>query len=396
MFNYLFNQMRDLISGGLSGLLRGFFVWLVAFLLMFIPFKLFHPIEPFFFFALVMILILIYFTNKWYSSIGSAKKATEEAIASGQQFVDADEYDEEKESPLKRFKNKFYHHLLMALMAGSMMACSYKICYDTSPQGRVVEALESTAVKSWNANNIDMVHLKDSLHYVTDADSILDPATVNEMNECLRKMDTDLDVKSAVIICRQVDGSDTYRTAVDLINKYQIGSKTSGWGLCVVIAYDQHQWTIGTSREMESVLTDLECSRLGETYIVPMMAKNMPDSALLYLVNNTYSYLKNKKEAGKAEIEPLFSAKKSLMTSETGTYTLLIMLLCALYGILNRKYRWTKSKRPNMAAVIAAPSSDDDVSVDDQEEKEEKEDTPDRGGSYGGGSSGGGGATGKW
>ena len=385
--------MKEYISGGLSGLLRGFFVWFVAFLLMFIPFKLYHPIEPFFFFGLVMILILIYFTNKWFSSIGSAQKATEEAIASGQQFVDRDEYDEKKESPLKRFKNMFFHHLMMALMAGSMMACSYKICYDTSPQGRIVESSDTTTGKIWNADNIEMVHLKDSLQYVTDADSILDPATVNEMNVCLRKMDTDLDVKSAVIVCRQVKESDTYRTAVDLINKYQIGSTTSGWGLCVVIAYDQHQWTIGTSREMESILTDLECSRLGETYIVPMMAKNMPDSALLYLVNNTYSYLKNKKDAGKAEIEPLFSEKKGMLNSETGTYTLLIMLLCALYGILNQKYKWTKSKRPNMAAAITTPSSDEEETTNDQEEKEE---TPNRGGSYGGGSSGGGGASGKW
>ncbi len=385
--------MREYISGGLSGLLQGFIVWLLAFLVMFIPFKLFHPIEPFFFFALVMILILVYFTNKWFSSIGSAKKATDEAIAAGQHFVDVDEYDEKKESPLKRFKNKFYHHLMMALMAGSMMACSYKVCYDTSPQGRIVKTSQATEGKSWNADNIKMVHLKDSLQYVTDADSILDPATVSEMNGWLRKMDTELDVKSAVIICRQVDESDTYRTAVDLINKYKIGSKTSGWGLCVVIAYDQHQWTIGTSREMEAILTDLECSRLGEAYIVPMMAKNMPDSALLYLVNHTYNYLKVKKDAGKAEIEPLFSERKGMMNSENGTYTLLIMLLCALYGILNNKYKWTKIKRPEVATAITTPPAEEEPTVNEQEPNEEKSNP---GGEYGGGSSGGGGATGKW
>ncbi len=385
--------MSDYISGGVYGLARGLMVWLFAFALMFIPFTLFHPIEPIFFFGILMILIIIYFTSKWFSSVTKAKKATDEAVAAGQSFVETDEYDEKKESPLKRFKNHFYNHLFMALMAGSMMGCSYQIAYNNASKGRTVSLADTSSVTVWDADHIEMAHLKDSMQYVTDADHILDTMTIHEMNSYLRRMDTELDVKPAVIICRQVDQSDTYRMAVDLINKYKIGSKTSGWGLCVVIAYDQRQWTIGTSREMESILTDLECSRLGETYIVPMMSKDMPDSAMLYLAKNTYTYLKDKKDAGKAELQPLFTQKKSLMSRETGSSALLIMILCIIYGILNKKYKWAKTKRPEAAAAYSNSTADETKLSETPEEKKE---TPHRGGSYGGGSSGGGGATGKW
>ena len=49
------------------------------------------------------------------------------------------------------------------------------------------------------------------------------------------------------------EGGDTYRTAVDLINKYHIGHRETGRGLCVVVAYDQRHYTIAPSSAMESM-----------------------------------------------------------------------------------------------------------------------------------------------
>ncbi len=370
--------------------------WLLFGLLVPIIFFIFQPVDPMLLLGVLVIAVVVFFSAKWAKEMPAAKKATEEAEAKGQHFTDIDPEDESHESPLKRYKNKFYPMFWSAILSACMLGCSYQMIYDNvSKKGRTVAAAAEGTSKTWNASNIEMVHLKDSNQYVTNSDSILSAETQEKMNAILQELDTVCEVKTAFIICRQVEDGDTYQTAVNLINQYGIGSKSTGKGVCVVVAYDQHQYTIATSRAMEGDLTDAICSQMGRTYILPYMKSEQPDSAMLYLTQGLSRYVHDLREKGKAEVIAPFQSKRGgFFSGQSGMNMLIILVLCFLFGYFDDKNKWTK---PSKTIAKVADTSDKDHQKEEPRKSDVRPTPPvNKGGSYGGGTSGGGGATGTW
>ena len=284
--------MGKLIKSCLNGLALSVKPWLLFGLLLPILFFIFHPFDPMIVLAVSVICVLIYYSMKWKKEAPAAQQATEEAMKAGVKFEDPHPTDEDKESPLKRYKNKYYTALWTSLLSACMMSCSYQMIYNTTSKrsssvatlpaqpaadaattGRTVATADTNAVTIWNASNIKMVHLEDASQYVTNSDSILSESTVAALNAQLKDLDSIVGVKPAVVVCHRVDNGGTYRTAVDLINKYGIGNKDTGRGICVVVAYDQHQYTIAPSRDLEADLTDMAfSSRITATCFRSMMS----------------------------------------------------------------------------------------------------------------------------
>ncbi len=377
-----------------SGIARAVVPWLLFGLLIPIVFFAFHPFDPIVVFGACMVAVALYFINKWGKEMPAAKKATEEAEQAGEKFVDVHPTDEMQESPLKRFKNKFYPALFTSLLSASMLGCSYQAIHKSiQSKGRTVAVAQQGESREWNANTIEMVHLRDSNLYVTNSDSILSPETVDSLNILLKAMDKDLGVKPALVICHTLTGADSHRTAVDLINKYGIGSKDEGKGVCIVVAYDQHDCTIAPTMNMEGELTDMECNQLGSNFIVPYMKSQQPDSAMLHLADGMYRYLTSKR-AGQAEMPAPSVSKKRWLSSQMSLNVVCILVLCFLFGYLEEENIWTKPKKVTKAVDL--PEEDNH----DEEKPSKAASTPPRpehkGGSYGGGKSGGGGATINW
>jgi uncharacterized membrane protein YgcG len=407
--------MKKFIKSCLNGLALSAKSWLFFGLLLPILFFIVHPFDPMLVLGVSVIGVLLYFSAKWKKEAPAAQQATEEAIRAGVKFEDPHPTDETKESPLKRYKNKYYTALWTSILSACMMSCSYQMIYnntskrtsavasvpaspatDAAKTGRTVAAADSDSVTIWNASNIKMVHLADASQYVTNSDSILSDSTVAAMNTQLKELDSIVGVKPAVVVCRRVDEGGTYRTAVDLINKYKIGNKETGRGICVVVAYDQRQYTIAPSRDLEGDLTDVECSRLGRNCLKPYLKSELPDSALLCLTQALYDTLKDEEADEGINISSLKSG--GLFSGENGTMMLTILVLCMIFGIYDDKNKWNKPAQ-HLAKVIDQPEEP----KDDEPEEEVKKESPrpeepqkPKGGHYGGGSSGGGGATGDW
>ena len=313
---------------------------------------------------------------------------------------------------MKRYKNKYYTAFWTSILSACMMSCSYQMIYnstkksassiasqpaqpstDATSTGRTVAAADSNAVTIWDASNIEMVHLADASQYVTNSDSILSDTTVALLNAQMKDLDSIVGVKPAVVVCHRVGEGGTYRTAVDLINKHKIGNSENGRGVCIVVAYDQHQYTIAPSRDLEADLTDMECSQLGRNCLKPYLKSELPDSALLCLSQALYDTLKDKQADEEFNI---ISSKKGLFSGESGMNMLIILILCMIFGIYDDKNKWTKPAK-QMAKALDRPDEQNKKEEDHQEE-EPVHPTPEKpkGGHYGGGSSGGGGATGDW
>ena len=403
--------MGKLIKSCLNGLALSVKPWLLFGLLLPILFFIFHPFDPMIVLAVSVIGVLIYYSMKWKKEAPAAQQATEEAMKAGVKFEDPHPTDEDKESPLKRYKNKYYTALWTSLLSACMMSCSYQMIYNTTSKrsssvatlpaqpaadaattGRTVATADTNAVTIWNASNIKMVHLEDASQYVTNSDSILSESTVAALNAQLKDLDSIVGVKPSVVVCHRVDDGGTYRTAVDLINKYGIGNKDTGRGICVVVAYDQHQYTIAPSRDLEADLTDMECSQLGRNCLQPYLKSELPDSAMLCLTQVLYDTLKGKQADDGLNISSLKSG--GLFSGENGTMMLTILILCMIFGIYDDKNKWTNPAKP-----IAKAFEQSEESKEEEPEKESPrpaEPQKPKGGHYGGGSSGGGGATGGW
>ncbi len=411
--------MGKLIKSCLNGLLLGAKSWVLFGLLVPIIFFIFHPVDPMVVFGVSVMAVIIYYSNKWKKEMPAAKQATEEAEKAGVKFVEVHPTDEDKESPLKRYKNKFYPMLWSGILSACMLSCSYQMIHSTttrnerararaahaiSPEsaektGRTVALAEQDTCTIWNADNIEMVHLQDASQYVTNSDSILSPQTVDAINLVLKDLDSIAGVKSAMVICHYLDEGGSYRAAVDLMNKYAIGNKDTGRGVCVVVAYDQHQYTITPSRDMESELTDMECAQLGRTYLQPFLKNEQPDSAMLHLAQAIYETVSAKQESGDDLMGFTSISKKGIFSGESGFNMLICLILCLLYGYFNEKNKWNKPSKELAQAMATPPEKTHDDEVEPEKLKQEThENTPPpvNRGSYGGGSSSGGGATGTW
>ena len=65
-------------------------------------------------------------------------------------------------------------------------------------------------------------------------------------------------------------------------------------GLIVVLGYEDHSINISPGRSLEADLTDVECRRLQQEYVIPSMKAELPDSGMLYLAEAIYNLLQKK------------------------------------------------------------------------------------------------------
>lgn len=178
----------------------------------------------------------------------------------------------------------------------AMVCCTAAIPVEEEPEAAAltttVNGDASSEVTYWNADNIPIPYLKDSTQYVSNPDHVLTQQTVERMNVTLQKLNLELGIQSVTIVVNHIENDDPFRMAQDVGNKYGVGHGDRG--LIVVVAYEDHAVTIAPGRSLEADLTDAECHRLQQRYVVPAMRQNMPDSAMIYLTEALYSTLQKK------------------------------------------------------------------------------------------------------
>jgi len=193
----------------------------------------------------------------------------------------------------------------------------------------------------WNAETIPIPYLQDSTRFVSNPDQVISQSAESEVNVYLNKIEEEFDIQSVAIVVNRVENGDVYRMAQDVGNNYGVGRNDRG--LMIVVAYEDHKINISPGRSLEGDLTDAECYRLQQEYVVPFMKTEMPDSAMIYLSEALYASLKNK------EMPQIASMSDELSKSEEAVaivllYTLLFGIWGLLYAYLSRRYGWRSSK----------------------------------------------------
>ena len=280
----------------------------------------------------------------------------------------------------------------------AMVCCSAAMPWSEEPSfaetSQAVSAPQETTL--WNAENIPIPFLQDSTQYVSNPDHVLTQQTVDHMNITLKRLDNELGVQSVVIVVNHIENDDPFRFAQDVGNKYGVGYGNKG--LMVVVGYQDHSINISPGRALEADLTDAECHRLEQQYVVPAMRAEMPDSAMFYLTEALYSTLQKKQLPQMSNLLADADDDVDEGLATMGITLLVIIAWCVFFLRKNRQYHWLGMA--GAASLLANPF---------YEETHSSSGggfggfggggggfSGGGGGHFGGGSFGGGGATSRW
>ena len=187
----------------------------------------------------------------------------------------------------------FWRIVIVAGIICNIGACSQAIMALDMEEEPSTEGMAKThETKVWDAKSIPMPHLTDGRRYVSNPDGIVSDETVRRLDAQLKKMDDSLGIESVLAIVSRVENGDIFRFAQDIFDIYKVGKNDRG--LVMVLAYDDHLFRSHTGRSLEADLTDAECFRLQERYLIPSMKAEKPDSGLIYFTESIYNLLQGK------------------------------------------------------------------------------------------------------
>ena len=281
----------------------------------------------------------------------------------------------------------------------AMVCCSAAMPWSEEPSfaetSQAVSAPQETTL--WNAENIPIPFLQDSTQYVSNPDHVLTHQTVDHMNITLKRLDNELGVQSVVIVVNHIENDDPFRFAQDVGNKYGVGYGNKG--LMVVVGYQDHSINISPGRALEADLTDAECHRLEQQYVVPAMRAEMPDSAMFYLTEALYSTLQKKQLPQMSNLLADADDDVDEGLATMGITLLAIIAWCVFFLRKNRQYHWLGMA--GAASLLANPFYEESHSSSGGGfggfgEGGGGFSSGGGGGHFGGGSFGGGGATSRW
>ena len=211
------------------------------------------------------------------------------------------EYESRKRVMLQSYKNtnpqwarkrRIWEWVMVIALMSLFFCCTATLAVVSDDDTTAVSAMSTTEVTYWNAENIEIPYLKDSTQYVSNPDAVLSQGAVDRINMALNKVEHELGVQSVFIVVNHIENDDPFRLAQDVGNKYGVGYQNRG--LVVVVGYLDHSINMSPGRALEADLTDAECHRLEQQYVVPAMRAEMPDSGMIYLAEAVYSTLQKK------------------------------------------------------------------------------------------------------
>ena len=123
----------------------------------------------------------------------------------------------------------------------------------------------------WDADNIEIVYLKDSTQYVCDPENLLKPQEKDTANYYLNLLNHEFGIQNTFIVVNHVKDADAFKMSQDVGNKYGIGDKDAKNGLVVVLAVGDRKYFIATGKGLSINLTDSICSNIANKFIKPNM-----------------------------------------------------------------------------------------------------------------------------
>ncbi|MBR1548881.1 MAG: TPM domain-containing protein [Prevotella sp.] len=298
-------------------------------------------------------------------------------------------------NPVWAKQRKRWEWVFVAIVFSLAIGCTGTLAYIGEDSPAPAAAMSQTEDIYWNADNIEIPYLKDSTQYVANPDHVLTQNAVDQMNTTLRRLESELGIRSVFIIVNHIENDDPFRMAQDVGNKYGVGYDDRG--LVVVVGYQDHSINMSPGRKLEADLTDAECHRLEQQYVVPAMRAEMPDSGMIYLAQAVFATLQQKQLPQMSQLTSGSDELDDQIATIMGLFMLAFAAAGAFFVKLNGRYQWLPLV--GAVALLGNPfyeSNGGGVYVGGGRGRGFGGGGGFSGGSFGGGSFGGGGATSRW
>lgn len=165
-----------------------------------------------------------------------------------------------------------------------------KTSLNAGDQGQKTKLVGSHA---WSADDIPMPHMQDYSKYVSNPDGILSEQVVDSIDVILQRLDDVLGIESVMVIVGHIANDNPTEMVRGIYDKYKVGKNDRG--LVIVVGYLDHSYFIAPGTNLEKELSNSECDYLAQTYLLPGMKAEQPDSAMLSLARGVYELMERKK-----------------------------------------------------------------------------------------------------
>lgn len=234
-------------------------------------------------------------------------------------------------------KRQLWEWTFVGAIAAAVIALIATVTWTSESDAAQKSFMQQT---EWNADNIPIPYLQDSTQYVSNPDSVLSQGAVERMNTALGRLNHEAGIQSVVIVVNHIEGDDPFRMAQDVGNKYGVGHNDRG--LVIVVGYLDHSINMSPGRRLEADLTDAECHRLEQKYVVPAMRAEQPDSGMVYLTEGLLALMLKK---SMPEMSGLTATDSDDDIDDSVKYMLFALTMLTFGGIalllrLNRTYAW--------------------------------------------------------
>jgi uncharacterized protein len=120
--------------------------------------------------------------------------------------------------------------------------------------------------------------------YVNDFAHVLDPTSIAQMESICRQIDEKAHAQIAVVTIHTLDGADAGSYAVDLFQKWGVGSKSTDRGVLILYAIDDRRDWIEVAYGLEPILPDGKVGGFRRE-AVPLMRNGQYSQALLLVTS---------------------------------------------------------------------------------------------------------------
>ena len=145
--------------------------------------------------------------------------------------------------------------------------------------------------KEYTIQEIPMVYLENSMHYVSNPDSILSDSIVAAMDSILYALEEKTGIQTMVVAITGIEGGDCFDFAYRLGKEKGVGQKGRDNGLVILLSTEERCVQFATGYGLEGALPDAICKRIQSKYMVQHLSKEDWNTGMLEGIRVVGGYL---------------------------------------------------------------------------------------------------------
>ena len=183
----------------------------------------------------------------------------------------------------------------------------------------------------YTPENVPYDNLQNKYDFVSNPDDIISPATEQQLNTMITVAKDSSSAEIAVVLLKSIGNADIDDFGTALFTKWGIGKQSNDNGLLFLLVEDQRQMIFRTGYGLEGVLPDVILSRVIRNDMVPFMAQDNPDQAILTGIHKVCNYLLNPEA-----VQEILAKEEEQENDSMGLIIVFVVFLLLVFYVIFR------------------------------------------------------------